>query len=54
MPRTPEVRHFHERATVRRTVTAATLAPLVASFCGAEDASPQPIPVGALPETSAI
>lgn len=53
MPRTPEVRHFHERATVRRTVTAAaTMALLVAASCGSEHAQPQPVPVGALPGTA--
>ena len=50
MPRTLEVRHFHERTTVRRTVTAgAALALLVATSCGAESATPRPIPARALP-----
>jgi hypothetical protein len=62
MPRTPEVRHFHERTTVRRTVTAAAaLALLVAASCGADDTTPSPvaapaaveaIPVEALPGTA--
>lgn len=61
MPRTPEVRHFHERTTVGRTVTAATaLTLLVAVSCGAEDAPPAPsavpvpeaIPAEALPGTA--
>ena len=57
MPRTPEVRHFHGRATVRRTATAAaTVLLLVAAACGSEAAPPEaaaaaPIPAGALPGT---
>lgn len=59
MPRTPEVRHFHERTTVGRSVTAAAaLALLVAVSCGADDTAPpssaaapavEAIPVAALP-----
>ena len=62
MPRTPELRHFHERTTVGRTVTAAAaLALLVAASCGADDTAPSPsaappaveaIPVAALPGTA--
>lgn len=61
MPRTPEVRHFHERTTVGRTVTAAVaLALLVAASCGADHTAPPPaspsapeaIPAGALPGTA--
>src|SRR5262245_56501170 len=59
MPRTLRVRHFHERTTVGRLVTAAAaLALLVAASCGAEEAAPSPsaappaveaIPAAALP-----
>ena len=62
MPRTPGGRHFHERSTVRRTVTAATsLALLGAAACGSETGPPEPavipaeqatIPTGALPGTA--
>ena len=62
MPRTPEVRHFHERTTVGRTVTAAAaLTLLVAASCDAEDTAPsssaaspavEAIPVAALPGTA--
>jgi hypothetical protein len=58
MPRTLEVRHFHGRATVRRTVTAAaTMVLLVGAACGSETAPPEattqaaPIPADALPGT---
>jgi hypothetical protein len=60
MPRTPEVRHFHERTTVGRSVTAAVVsALLVAASCGSEPtaepvaAAPvATIPAGALPGTA--
>jgi hypothetical protein len=63
MPRTPKVRHFHERTTVGRTVTAAAgLALLVAASCGADEPLPRPtaapppavetIPAAALPGTA--
>jgi hypothetical protein len=62
MPRTLEVRHFHERTTVGRSVTAAAaVALLVAASCGADDTAPSPsatppaveaIPAAALPGTA--
>ena len=62
MPRTSEVRHFHERTTVRRPVTvAAAVTLLVATACGADDSAPSPaappplgaaIPAAALPGTA--
>jgi hypothetical protein len=62
MPRTSEVRHFHERTTVGRTVTAAAVVALfVAASCGSDDTAPSPtaappapqtIPAGALPGTA--